>query len=481
MGHSVLILDDNEVDARLMKEYLQRSGKSFGKIQTVQKKESYQQALKEEEWDLIISDYRLLSWDAFDAIKIKNDSYKEVPLIIVSGTIGEEKAVELIKDGAVDFLLKDNAKERLPQMAWRAINESLEKQKRQKAEKEVKQREQLLQAMMDQAPSAIYVMEQDGTFRFVNEKFKELIGQEESELIGNKAGEYVNPEIFDKVRVKESQAIESGEIVDFEQTLKLRGEKRTFWISKVPLKKVPGLETCICTIITDVTERKETENRLRESVREKEILLQEIHHRVKNNLAIVSSMLQLQAFDSNDEEVNAALMNSQGRIQSISIIHELLYQSDSFSEIDLKEDASKLVEHITSSLQMDCDVDLEHDLQGISLNINQAIPCALLINELLTNIYKHAFVGRDKGKIELSLKEENQQVHLMIADNGIGLPDDFSLENPESLGAKLITVLVKQLNGDLSYTTEKGRGTRFSIQFQKQSIKGSASSLLDYK
>jgi len=480
MSFSILILDDNKSDARLMKEYLKRSDKSFGHIRLVHKKESYREALKETSWDLIISDCRLVTFSALEAIRIKNTiCEKDVPAIVVSGTIGEEQAVELIREGAVDFLLKEHTKKRLPQVAMRAINESIEKSKLETAEKELKQRKQLLQAMMDQAPAAIYVKEGDGTFHFVNKEFKRLIQQERSELIGHTAEEFINKEWIEKLRKNEQQAIENGEILNFENTMEIKGDQRTFWTSKIPLKNGAGLEEGVCTILTDITERKQAENKLRESLKEKEILLQEIHHRVKNNLAIVSGMMELQAFDSENEEVLSALMSSQSRIQSMSIIHELLYQSESFSQISLDENVARLIDHISSSIQPNCDINLKSNIDDLSLNVNQAIPCTLILNELLTNIYKHAFVGRDKGKIRLSLNEQNQQIQLTLSDNGVGLPTDFSLKEPKTLGVKLIGLLTKQLDGELSYQSESGNGTKFILQFEKKNTKGSASNIID--
>lgn len=356
---------------------------------------------------------------------------------------------------------------------------------RKQAEEEVKNKEQLLQAMMDQASAVIYVKDSDGIFRFVNERFRTIFGMEDSNIVGEADSEVLTKyhigkrEEIKRIQELDREVLKSGQTVEAEKTLTVDSAKRTFLTSKVPLKNIKGYQNCVCTILTEITDRKTAEDRLRESLHEKEILLMEVHHRVKNNLAIISSIMQLQAFDMENDEAFEALMNSQSRIQSIAIIHELLYQSKSFSQVNLDDKISKLVYHIVTSIQASADIELDLSISNIELNVNQAIPCALIINELLTNVYKYAFEGHEEGKVEISLKKKEQLIELKIKDNGIGLPEEINIEQPESLGLKLVTVLGQQLEGELTFTSEKDAGTEVTLAFKQQNKKGSSSSLVD--
>lgn len=224
----------------------------------------------------------------------------------------------------------------------------------------------------------------------------------------------------------------------------------------------------------DIHRQKILQEELKNSLQEKDVLLQEIHHRVKNNLALISGILQLQAYQSDIEEVKMELSNSGNRIQSIATIHELLYQSDDFSQINLKSEITKLIENISETFTIETDIEFEVTLEDIILNVNQAIPCALIINEVLTNIYKHAFKGMNKGRVEVKLSSEGNQVQLEMNDNGVGLPKNFKLSHQESLGFQLIQTLKSQIGAEITLNSSS-EGTFFRLTFKKEKIKGAAS------
>lgn len=228
----------------------------------------------------------------------------------------------------------------------------------------------------------------------------------------------------------------------------------------------------------DIHKMKVIEEELKESLKEKEILLMEIHHRVKNNLALVSGILQLQAFQSDNKELHDHLSNSQSRIKTISTIHELLYQTENFSRINLKDDINKLIEHISETFGDHTDVNFNLDLEDVLVNVNQAIPCALIVNEVLTNTYKHAFKDRKKGNVEIKLDQADRKISILISDDGVGLPEDFDSKDHKSLGLKLINTLNIQLNGDISFETVEDK-TIFTLIFnQEEDSKGSANHFL---
>lgn len=235
----------------------------------------------------------------------------------------------------------------------------------------------------------------------------------------------------------------------------------------------------ISVYFKDITQQKLKEKELQESLKEKETLLAEVHHRVKNNLAIVSSLMQIQAFEADNAAVSEKLNVSIGRIKTIASIHELLYQSNSFSRLEAENSVKNLITEISKTFEPKLFLVTDFDLQHIELNINQAIPLSLIINEVVTNILKHAFKDTDRGKIEAYMREKNQKVLLRITDNGNGLPKGFpKSDNKNSIGMQLIDTLSIQLNAEYQFQTVDGV-THFSLTFQKSDLKGSSSGYVD--
>nr|WP_069129896.1 PAS domain S-box protein [Rhodohalobacter halophilus] len=221
----------------------------------------------------------------------------------------------------------------------------------------------------------------------------------------------------------------------------------------------------------DISDRKIAEQKVIESLREKEALLSEIHHRVKNNLAVISGLLQLQIYSAKDDAVADILNSSINRIKSMALIHEQLYQSENFSDISLKENILKQTESIFDVFddEYSTDIDLQLDLDDVSIGINQAMPVGLLVNEILINSLKHAFKGRENGKVYINLKQIDERVILNISDNGVGF--DSENRDPSSLGHTLIDTFISQLEADVELSTIDG--TSYNISFKVNDQNGS--------
>jgi two-component sensor histidine kinase len=218
-------------------------------------------------------------------------------------------------------------------------------------------------------------------------------------------------------------------------------------------------------VVRDITDRKEKEKKIRNSLKEKEVLLGEIHHRVKNNLAVISGLLFLQAEKTENEAGRNLLQQSQGRINSMAIVHELLYENHNFSSIDPDKYIDQLILHISNNLSTaGQDITTNVTTDELQLDMNVAIPCALIINELLTNAYKYAFEDSGTGSIDISLTKAGKDYQLIVEDDGKGLPEDFDLEESGSgLGMFLVQTLARQIQGKLDISTEQG--TRVAITF----------------
>lgn len=203
------------------------------------------------------------------------------------------------------------------------------------------------------------------------------------------------------------------------------------------------------------------------SLDEKEALLKEIHHRVKNNLQVISSLLNMQSRSTENEEILEAFQEGQSRVKAMSLIHQKLYQTENLTEIDFEDYTSQLIGQLAALYKIDkTTVDQTIDIKNIKLDIDTAIPLGLILNELISNSYKYAFGARDKGEIHIELARTDQgKLQLEISDNGEGLPSDIDLQKTKTLGLRLVNVLTKQLNGNLSY--ESSPKSRFIIEFQE--------------
>jgi two-component sensor histidine kinase/sensor domain CHASE-containing protein len=206
---------------------------------------------------------------------------------------------------------------------------------------------------------------------------------------------------------------------------------------------------------------------LNKSIQEKEVLLREIHHRVKNNMQIVSSLLMLQSQNIADNKYKDMFIESQTRINAMALIHEKLYQSESIAQINFKEYINEIVSNIFSSYGQNSNIKIDINVENIPIKIDYAVPCGLIINELVTNSLKYAFPGERHGKIQISLKSnDNNMIQLSISDDGIGIAKDMDIRNTKSLGLHLVTALAEsQLHGQIILNRETG--TEFQINFRQ--------------
>ena len=214
----------------------------------------------------------------------------------------------------------------------------------------------------------------------------------------------------------------------------------------------------------EITERKRAEGQIRASLREKEVLLQEIHHRVKNNLQVISSLLYLQAKNIQYEEAPLMFQDSQSRVRAMALVHEKLYQSQDQARVDFAEYLRSLANHLFRSYGVNTNViSLKVSVDDVFLGVDIAIPCGLILNELVSNSLKHAFPDGRAGEICIELRVADGQLTLMVSDNGVGFSDDLDFRDTGSLGLQLVNTLVNQLEGTIEL--ERSSGTAFKITF----------------
>ena len=335
----LLILEDSPDDAELAVKELEREGFTI-EWSIVDTEKAFREAI-EKKPDLILVDYVVPSFSGTDALKMQQEIAPEIPLIIYSGTIGEEIAVECMKSGAVDYVLKDRL------------------------------------------------------FR-LGPALKRALGEAEA-----------------------------------------------------------------------YRARKRAEEQIKASLKEKEVLLREIHHRVKNNLQVLSSLLNMQARATKDKDTISILSESQGRINAMALIHTQLYNSENLSEINMKGFVDILLRRLFQSYPVqDAKITPILHIVDYPFPISIAIPVGLVVNELLANTLKHAFAKKREGKIEVILSvSEKDKINLTISDDGIGLPKGFNINKTRTLGLRLVKILIEdQLQGNIEVISKEG--TSFKIEFE---------------
>ena len=259
--------------------------------------------------------------------------------------------------------------------------------------------------------------------------------------------------------------VKKGKSKQFELEIKVNGINYWLEVFINPIFNIDGQVSEISIVAHDISEKKTTSMKVVSSLKEKETLLKEIHHRVKNNLQVISSILNLQSSYVEDEKTLSILQESRNRIRTMAIIHENLYKTEDFSSINFSEYIENLTSNLISSYRINEEVILIKNLDNVQIVLDQAIPCGLILNEIITNSLKYAWQQNEKGTIFISLKEKKEIVFIEISDDGIGLPFDFNNHATDTLGLQLVTTLIDQLEGDINVDIQNG--TKYLIKFDK--------------
>ncbi|MBD3615959.1 MAG: PAS domain S-box protein [Gracilimonas sp.] len=337
---------------------------------------------------------------------------------------------------------------------------------RRESEEALKHREGLFSKLFNSSPIGIALLNEHREVEMVNDGFEQLFGYREDELKGLDLDKLIvlEQDHEEAIRLSESERVKQAT----EKRIRKDGTILDVIIYAVPVvveKSVVG----IYGIYVDITDRRKAEEQVRKSLREKEMMLAEIHHRVKNNLAVITGLLELQSYSAESESAKRILKDSQMRVNSIAMVHEKLYQSEDFSEVDINQYFEELSGIIHKTMQQsDLEVDIELNIKPVKLPITQAIPCGLLLNEILSNSFKHAFTDSKKGNIKICLSQPEDKLLLIIQDDGIGLPENSEMDITKSMGMTLIKTLAKQLNASFSFRNEGGAVFEFKFEKKEQ-------------
>ncbi len=349
-----------------------------------------------------------------------------------------------------------------------SLRESAHLEKQNTMHQSLQENEEQLRLMIEKSPLPMVITKKNQDIEYYNDKFIELFGYTLEDIsTADKWWRtcYPNEEYRNQVIQSWTEAIEKAqatnsdiEMQEWEWTIK-DGSIHLCEFFMVPLSGSSLI------IMNDITEKKRSEIEIKASLKEKETLLHEIHHRVKNNMQVINSLLKLQSNNIEDEQIKEVFKESQGRVFAMAAVHETLHGSEKLSEIDLKSYLSKITTAIFQTYATKpAKVKLNSDVDDSPININQAYPLGLIVNELISNSLKYAFPDKRTGEITLSMKIRDKELELVVMDDGIGMPDGLDWKNSSTLGFKLVQTLVEnQLDGSIDMGSNNG--TKFIIKF----------------
>jgi two-component sensor histidine kinase/ActR/RegA family two-component response regulator len=432
-----LILEDRPEDAELMAHELRRGGfdPQWQRVET----EPDFLAHLDPPPDVILADYTMPELDARRALGLLQERGLDVPFIVVSGTIGEDVAVAMMRQGAADYLLKDRLV-RLGASVKHALLENKLRQEKSRTEKELQASEARFLTFMHHSPALTFIKDEFGRIVYVN----------------NASG--YGAEVATRLRTGDASVFESGMPSRTVEEVTVPGGQRRQMLSFRFLFNDAAGRRLLGGVSVDITEQKAAERALSEALSAKDVLLREVHHRVKNNLQTISSLLNMQAELLPDFAARHALRDAQRRVHSMALIHEQMYGDKDMDEVDFGEYARRLARDLFDSFGAAAGrVRLRFALEPVSLAMDQMIPCGLILNELITNSLKYAFPGDRAGEILVSLHCANGgTVTMTVADNGVGLPPDTGAKRSGSLGTRIVEILTGQLGGSLDRQSAGG-------------------------
>ncbi len=329
--------------------------------------------------------------------------------------------------------------------------------------------EERYHSVFENTGTATVILEEDTTISMANTGFEKLSGYLREEIEGRKKWtEFVTSEDLERMKEYATERRKNGGKAptkyEFSFIDRQGNIKNVFHMTGM----IPGTRKSVASLM-DITARKKAEEEIKRSLREKETLLAEIHHRVKNNMQIISSLLSLQSKDIEDERALSLIKNCEDRIRSMSLVHEKLYLSEDLSSIDFHDYMKDLSARLFQVHRVDSRVlSFSSQIKDVSFNIETAIPLGLIINELISNALKHAFPEGKKGSIavELTQDKKTEEYILTVTDDGIGFPEGTDYRNTETFGLQLVDMLTEQLHGTMEL--DRTKGTSFRIVFRER-------------
>lgn len=341
--------------------------------------------------------------------------------------------------------------------------------RRKAVQEALEESERNLRAIVDNANSVIVKYDMSGRITFFNRFAEKLFGYSEEEVVGRKGIETINkpidPAKRPKLEAMLEEILENTKEYAYNENENFRRDGTALWVAwtNAPLYDAGGRKTGILCIGNDKTQQKRAEDLLKQSLKEKEVLLQEIHHRVKNNLQVISSLLNLQGEYSRASDFDEVIRNCQNRITSIALVHEQIYMSQNLAGVEMRPYLRSLLSILFDSYDIDPRrISFTVEVEEIGLPIDTAVPLGLILSELVSNSLKHAFPDGREGTVFIELRRTPDVIYVEVADNGIGIPDRETDNQNGTLGLTLVEALCQQISCTLAVRSD--RGTRWALE-----------------
>jgi len=431
-------------------------------------------------FDLLLVDYTLPDMKAPELIATAEGEGIALPPFIVTTGAGDERiAVAMMRRGARDYLVKDSTfLDRLPDALSRTRRELETERRLGEASEALTRSERLYRLIAENVTDVIFLYDlENHRFTYVSPSINRIIGISDDRAIQMAMADFLDEATYRSAH--DDMAVRAAAFRDGDDSRKTALYRATIRRPRGGPLRVEVMMTLLWTddrriellgVARDVEERTLMEEEITRSLREKEVLLKEVHHRVKNNLQIVSSLMNLQLQGLRSKKAADALIDSQNRIRAMAMIHEQLYRSVDLSEICFGDYVTSLVPVLLQAAERN--IEVEYRMEPWCLSLDSAIPCGLILNELVTNALKHAVtkVRNPRLLVEFGKDETSNSYRFAVEDNGPGLPEGFALESASTLGFTLINALVGQLGGRLE--AGGGEGARFAIVFPADPSQG---------
>lgn len=452
----ILVVDDDQKNVELMEAYL---SPDYEMIPAYRGKEALE-ILEKEEIDLVLLDVMMPDMKGYEVcVKLKeNENTQFIPVIIVSALSRRKDRIQGLEAGADEFLTKP-----IDQIELKTRVKSLLRLK-ELYDKNIAEKD-LAKKYLETADVMLTVIDPDHKLKLINKKGCKIIGCEEVDFIGTDFFKTLIPERFREKEISDFDTFISGKVDgldNFESPL-LRpdGEERIINWHNTLLKDKDGKITGMLSSGEDITEKKRAEEALAKAEETHE---KEIHHRIKNNLQIIASLLDLEASNFTDPRVIDAFEESRNRVHSISIAHEELYRSRDMTNVAFRDYVNDVTNYLYQMNDLQGkDIELSMDVEDILLNVDKAIHLGLILNELIVNSFKYAF-PEGKGNISIAFHKKEEQFTFIVADDGIGIPKGIEIGKTNTLGMQLVNELVDQIGGNVHLN--RSNGTEITITFK---------------
>ena len=466
---TLLIVDDDPGTCKTLCDIFQEKGYT---VATATTGREAQDKAKQTAFNVALIDIRLSDVDGTALLSEFKKTHPDMVCMIITGHASVQNAIKALEDGANGYFVKPLIIEEIVHRVAETLDKQRLVREKRHAEEALRESEEKYRTLYDSSRDAIMMLTPEEGFLSGNPAAVEIFGCKDEKEFTSRTPHNLSPQYqpdgtLSSEKDKQMMAIAMKKGSHFFEWAHKRMNGHEFPATVLLTRMELQGRRMLQATVRDITERKQAEEKIEASLREKGALLREIHHRVKNNLQIISSLLSMQARKAKDENVIVSLLDSRSRIQTMSLIHAQLYQSEKLEQVEMDTAIRKLV---SSMLQIYVEakknITSAVTAEGITLPISQAIPCGLIINEFVSNALKHAFTGMAEGSVEISMRElAGDRIKLTVKDNGVGIPEELDVYKTDTLGLKIVRTLAEeQLKGKMGLIRDKG--TEIYVEFK---------------